>query len=793
MEISSEVSVTLPGNGGDDMQCESKILDDTVNSVPGGEGSRSWLFTTVYESPSAAIREDLWGFLHWVAPTGDDAWLLMGDFIAIASEVEKSSGAPFNPNEASKFNEVLHRCGLLDVGSTGPSFTWRGSIYRGREMIFCHLDRAVCNAQWRVLFPDASVIVLPFSKSDHHPLFTYCQSRQSSSPHRRQFRYMAAWHTHLRQLLVKISMCFDFGGIQRALQMGPNLFLDQLEKKIRSELEEIQVQEELFWYQKSRSTWVKVGDCNTKYFHARAVIRRKRLKVEALRGEDGAWVDDDACLSEIAVKHFLALYTTVDIPDEFQTNHCFSELPNGADSLLSATPTTEEICRALFSMSPLRASGPDGFQAFFYQKNWETVHSSLFEYVKEVFEEGKFVAEMNSTLLVLIPKAGRWKPIRIGARGPPISQIMFSDDLLLFAEALVDRIKEVMCVLETFCQGSGQKTEDLGKYLGISIVHGRVQRTLFHSMLERVRNRLNGWSASSLTMAGPVTLVQSVLQSIPTYQMQNDQWVPGSGPLADYAVILLSDEEVQATVHSYVTESRRWDWERIAPRLDNSSLLRIASVMAPTSGAQGNDIPFWRLALSGNYTVASAYEHLIEGSGTDHFSKLWKNIWRWEGPQRIRFFLWCTARESLLTNEARYRRSLCDTPSCPYRESGAESALHVLRDCALAKQVWSRLVPIDAQPEFFTLDLLDWLWQNLFYPHHQHRWIRPPEDFFKFNTDGSSRGNLGAVGAGGLLRDVDGRWIVGFAQNIGIATVTMAELWGYSRGWSWLGTWDAEG
>ncbi|PKI66401.1 hypothetical protein CRG98_013203 [Punica granatum] len=50
------------------------------------EGSRSWLFTTVYGSPNAAIRENLWGFLHSVAPTGDDAWLLMGDFNVIASE-----------------------------------------------------------------------------------------------------------------------------------------------------------------------------------------------------------------------------------------------------------------------------------------------------------------------------------------------------------------------------------------------------------------------------------------------------------------------------------------------------------------------------------------------------------------------------------------------------------------------------------------------------------------------------------------------------------------------------------
>ncbi|PKI31543.1 hypothetical protein CRG98_048066, partial [Punica granatum] len=289
----------------------------------------------------------------------------------------------------------------------------------------------------------------------------------------------------------------------------------------------------------------------------------------------------------------------------------------------------------------------------------------------------------------------------------------------------------------------------------------------------------------------------------------------------------------------------RWNCERIASWLNNSSLLRIASVVASASSVHRDDVPFWRLAPSRNYTVASAYKLLTVGSGTDHYSKLWKNIWRWEGPQRIRFFLWRFAGESLLTNEARYRKSLCDTPSCPHCESGAESTLHVSRDCVLAKQIWSRLVPIDAQPEFFTLDLLDWLWQNLSYPYYQHwsttfatscwllwswrnnelfesdfncptlacrtilqtarsfregwalvekvigttskrwvniSWIRPPEDFFKLNTDGSSRGNPGAAEASGLLRDADGRWIVGFSQNIGIAIVTMAELWGVLTG-----------
>ena len=35
-------------------------------------------------------------------------------------------------------------------------------------------------------------------------------------------------------------------------------------------------------------------------------------------------------------------------------------------------------------------------------------------------------------------------------------------------------------------------------------------------------------------------------------------------------------------------------------------------------------------------------------------------------------------------------------------------------------------------------------------------WLRPPMDFFKLDVDGSSLGNLGQPGIGGLIRRVDG-------------------------------------
>ena len=63
-------------------------------------------------------------------------------------------------------------------------------------------------------------------------------------------------------------------------------------------------------------------------------------------------------------------------------------------------------------------------------------------------------------------------------------------------------------------------TDDLGKYLGIPTINGRVSRNTFHFILDRIDKKLTGWKAKVLSMAGRATLVQSLISSIPYYSMQ---------------------------------------------------------------------------------------------------------------------------------------------------------------------------------------------------------------------------------------------------------------------------------
>ena len=134
--------------------------------------------------------------------------------------------------------------------------------------------------------------------------------------------------------------------------------------------------------------------------------------------------------------------------------------------------------------------------------------------------------------------------------GTPLSHLFFADDLLLFAEASSAQALFINSVLDDFCLSSGAKvnktktqiyfsrnisgavagrlgrelgytvTKDLGNYLSMPLLHRRVSTQTYQGILDKMQQRLSGWAASQLSLAGRITLTQSALQAIPIYAMQ---------------------------------------------------------------------------------------------------------------------------------------------------------------------------------------------------------------------------------------------------------------------------------
>lgn len=65
----------------------------------------------------------------------------------------------------------------------------------------------------------------------------------------------------------------------------------------------------------------------------------------------------------------------------------------------------DEIKSAIFSIGKDKAPGPDGYSSGFFKKAWNYVGDSFSDVVREFFESGALLKQVNHTAIALIPKS----------------------------------------------------------------------------------------------------------------------------------------------------------------------------------------------------------------------------------------------------------------------------------------------------------------------------------------------------------------------------------------------------
>lgn len=97
-------------------------------------------------------------------------------------------------------------------------------------------------------------------------------------------------------------------GIQKAQANQFMHSLQCLEKDFISDYNNILNQEELHWYQKSRSKWIVEGERNTRFFHLSTIIRRRKMKVTALKNDDNTWIENPIEIGNLVQNYFINIF-----------------------------------------------------------------------------------------------------------------------------------------------------------------------------------------------------------------------------------------------------------------------------------------------------------------------------------------------------------------------------------------------------------------------------------------------------------------------------------------------------
>ena len=139
--------------------------------------------------------------------------------------------------------------------------------------------------------------------------------------------------------------------------------------------------------------------------------------------------------------------------------------------------------------------------------------------------------------------------ITISRGAPPISHLLFADDVIIFAKAEMGEVCELMKILNLFTGATGQKVNvlksglifgkkvlpymknqisqvmnmqawnDPGRYLGLPAQWGRSKIAALTWIKESIMAKMEGWKEKLLNPAGKEVLIKAVIQAIPTYAM----------------------------------------------------------------------------------------------------------------------------------------------------------------------------------------------------------------------------------------------------------------------------------
>eukprot|EP00268_Persea_americana_P061285 TRINITY_DN7726_c0_g3_i1.p1 TRINITY_DN7726_c0_g3~~TRINITY_DN7726_c0_g3_i1.p1 ORF type:complete len:328 (-),score=59.63 TRINITY_DN7726_c0_g3_i1:2474-3457(-) len=161
--------------------------------------------------------------------------------------------------------------------------------------------------------------------------------------------------------------------------------------------------EEISWRQKSRVTWLKEGDKNTKFFHRMATVRSIVNFMGRIR-RGGRILESPIEVNNEIACFFEELYKCERLKRAKLDELSFPKIPDEVQSWLEREFEDEEVSRALEECDGDKAPGPDGFNFSFIKVGWDFLKEDFSDMLSKFHRRGRINRQLNATFITLIPK-----------------------------------------------------------------------------------------------------------------------------------------------------------------------------------------------------------------------------------------------------------------------------------------------------------------------------------------------------------------------------------------------------
>ncbi|XP_062118958.1 uncharacterized protein LOC133832663 [Humulus lupulus] len=374
-------------------------------------------------------------------------WLIVGDFNVVFNFDDRAGGRTISVTEILDFNAWLAHTQMATLKSIGSNFTWSNK-QDGGDRVYSKIDHVFINGDWIDALPNTIVEFQLDVHSDH----CYCliKTLKHGNLGIKPFQFFNLWITHrgfkevvtdswnkpmaVRGLLgvtkkllrlkhiLKAFNREEIGDAEQGYHQAKGdyqLALNRVEASptdnAAQEAEKIaavryqyhSARYRSFLIQRSKVTWLQKGDDNNSYFHACIKKRREENRIVSFLNEQGVIIDDYNKVVHHFLDHFRGYMGSTSSANGTFNSQCI-ELGPCLDIEMQLSLIREfrksDVKKALFSIPGTKSLGPDGYGYEFYKAMWQIIGDEISEAILEFFHSRKIPAELNETVLALVPK-----------------------------------------------------------------------------------------------------------------------------------------------------------------------------------------------------------------------------------------------------------------------------------------------------------------------------------------------------------------------------------------------------